>query len=303
MHIIGNVHFSVYLYLQVLDPSYTPVDVRPHKNIFITLSFDDLPTCENGHNSSSVLQVMSEEPHHNTITALDNSFELPEMNMALHSTKSENEDSVKTTEEDTPINIAHNNDCRSKDECSSHFIGFSDAYIYSNEQDIEIKTVGYVESTELELPSLSCECPESPAVSHNTCFTAVEAETLPTSPCINDCLNCDQEPNSSHNIECLTATGSPTDVLYAFELVDSTVCNAANLHSPSPEFMCDSSDAIPKSTIATSLPQLIIAKPSPKSTPPPELIVSTSTPELNCAISTPKQDEEDTTLYISSELP
>ena len=108
----------------MLDPSYTPVDVRPHKNIFITLSFDDLPTCENGHNSSSVLQVMSEEPHHNTITALDNSFELPEMNMALHSTKSENEDSVKTTEEDTPINIAHNNDCRSKDECSSHLLAF-----------------------------------------------------------------------------------------------------------------------------------------------------------------------------------
>lgn len=253
----------------MLDPSYTPVDVRPRKKIFITLSFDDLPRYENGLNSSSVAQIMSEEPHHNTTPGIDSSFELPEMSMTLHSTKVENEDSIKrTTEENTAINIALNNDCPSKDEFSSHFIGFSDAYIYSNEEDNETKAVGYVESTELELPSLSCEYPEFPADLHfNSCFTAIEAETLTTSPYIEDCLNCAQEHNSSsHNIDCFTASpshDSPTDVLFAFELVDGAMCNAANPHSSSSEFVCDSSDSIPKSTITTSLPELIIAKPSP----------------------------------------
>lgn len=228
----------------MLDPSYTPVDVRPHKKLFITPSFDDLPRHENGLNSSSVVQITSEEPHHNTTPGINSSFELPEMNIALHSTKVKNEDIMKRrTEDDTAINIALNNDCPSKDECSSHLI---DAYTYSNEQDIETKTVGYVEGTELELPSLSCEYPEFLAdlhFNHNSCFTAIEAETLLTSPYIEECINCAREHNSSsHNIEYFTASpshDSPTDVLFAFELVDS---NSANPHSPSSEFVCDSSD-------------------------------------------------------------
>ena len=167
----------------------------------------------------------------------------------------------------------------------------TDAYVYGNKQDIETKAVSCIESTEMELPSLSCEFPVKLYLNYDT-VDVVEA--MPTSPYINDSPNSEQS-GSNHDITVSPSHDSPTDASLAFELVNGAIHTTTSAHSPSPGYVCDSSDVVP-STEST------ITIPSPASTPSPELpiavssSVATITPELNNVI-----PEQDTTPYVTSE--
>lgn len=165
------------------------------------------------------------------------------------------------------------------------------AYVYGNKQDIETKAVSCIESTEMELPSLSCEFPVKPYLNHDTCLSVDVVEAMPNSPYINDCPNSEQS-GSNHDITVSPSHDSPTDASLAFELVNGAIHTTTSGHSPSSGYVCDTSDVVPSS-------ESTITTPSPASTPSPELPISsvaTITPELNNVI-----PEQDTTPYVTSE--
>lgn len=167
--------------------------------------------------------------------------------------------------------------------------------LHNNKQDIETKGVSYIERTEMELPSLSCEFPVKPHLNHDTLrVDAVEA--VPPSPYINNCPNSAQEQSGSNDdIIVNPSHDSPTDASLAFELVNGAMHTTTSPHPPSSSYVCTSSDVV-LSTEST------ITIPSPTSTPSPEIpttvssSVATITQELNNVML-----EHDTTPYITSD--
>ena len=80
---------------------------------------------------------------------------------------------------------------------SPHLTASSGAYVYNSEQAFETEVVDYIESTEMEVPSMSYELPVKVCL-NDTCSTADEVETMQTSPYINDCPNSAQEESNDN---------------------------------------------------------------------------------------------------------
>lgn len=170
------------------------------------------------------------------------------------------------------------------------------AYVHNNKQDIETKAVSYIESTEMELPSLSCEFPVEPYLDHNTCLSVDAVEAVPLSPYVNNCPNSAQEQSGSNrDITVSPSHDLPTNASLAFELVNGAMHTTTSPHSPSSGYVCTPSDVVP----STESP---IAIPLPASAPLPELplavssSVATITHELNNVV-----PEQDATPYITSD--
>lgn len=284
--------------MKVLDPTYTPIDVRPHRNIYVTLSLGELSKYEEVINSPSALSAMSEDPYNTKIPVLDGLVEIPETDMKFD-TKIEN--GGRTSEKETVIDAAVDAGLPIENEPSTvslspHLTDTTGAYVYNSEQAFETEVVDYIESTEMEVPSSSYELPVK-ACLNDTCSTADEVETAQMSSYINDCQNSAQE--ESNDIEFSTAShDSPTDVSLAFELVNGVVYTPATHHSSSSGYVCDSSEStpLPESRESTPSPEILTALPSP------EIDIAIGPPEVNNVISRPEQSEEEATPYVSSEL-
>lgn len=262
----------------------------------MTLSLGELSKYEEVINSPSALSAMSEVPYHTKIPVFDGSVETPETDMTLD-TKIEN-DGRTAEEKETMIDGTVDEVFPIENEPSNvslspYLTDSSGAYVYNSEQAFESKVVDYIESTEMEVPSSSCELPVNPCL-NDTCSTADELETMQTSsPYINDCPISAQE--QSHDIEFSTTShDSPTDVSLAFELVNGVVYTPYIPHSSSSGYVCDSSESTP-------LPESPESTPSPEILPSPEIDTGTGLPEVNNVLNRPEQSDN-TTPYVSSEL-
>lgn len=258
--------------LQVLDPTYTPIDVSPHKKVSITPSFE-LSEYENIFDPPSVL---SEEPHY-TNTPGPNSMLEP---LEKVDKKVENDDEDEDFHTMTDFAIDDGFLRQNKYSGVSFHLTDSGASVY--------KAVSYIESTETDVPSLSCDFPAEAYLHHDACLTVDALETMPTSPYINDCpSSAKKQSGSSCDITVTVSHDSLANVSLAF---DGAMHTTAMPHSTS--YVCDSSD-VPLTESSIIIPSL----------------ASTSSPELSTAVPSSELShakinvmlEQNTTPYIISE--